>query len=240
MLRTPYNVRAKTFEHQPIQYVELVCEDTPNGRFYTMPDGVTKFRSMTSMLGLTSDKTWLEKWRERIGHEAAEAETKRCTERGEAVHLSCEWYLKNYDMEKVLSASSSHTKLFAQIKHWLDTKVGTVLAQEIPLFSYKMKLAGRVDLVCYWFHEGRWKLAIVDYKTSNWFKAPTDIEDYQTQLCGYAVMLYEMTGLRAELLVNVIGTETRTVANVAYFTPAESLPILQRRVKQFWELLDNQ
>lgn len=240
MRLTPYNVRPKDFEHDIIPYIELESVTTDSGRFYTLPDGVTKFHSMTTMLSATSDHTWLEKWRQRIGEEAAAIETQRCADRGEAVHLSCELYIKNKPMELVLESCEGYVRLFVQLKPWIDKHVGLVIAQEIPLYSYKLKLAGRVDLVCYWLHEGRYKLAIVDFKTSNWFKSPNEIEDYQTQLCGYATMLYEMTGLKPELLVNIIATESRPTANVAYFTPQESLPLLAKRIKQFRDLLDIQ
>lgn len=235
----PKTQRGKTFVHDIIPYIEIKSEDTPNGRFYTLPDG-TKLHSMTTMLGLTSDHTWLEEWRARIGEEAAKIETERCAVRGEAVHLSCELYVKNEPMEKVLEACEGHTKLFFQLKPVLDKRIGKVLAIEIPLFSKKMRVAGRVDLICYWLHEGVWKLAIVDFKTSNWIKNKNDIEDYQAQLCGYAMCLYEMTGLKPEILVNIIATENSVTPTMPIFSLSESLPVLKQRLNMFYALLDKE
>ncbi len=235
--RIPASKRGKVFEHEPIEFIELSSEDTDNGRFYTLPDG-TKLHSMTTMLGLTTDHTWLEEWRQRIGEEAAAKETERCGLRGDGVHMACELYVKNAPMLEVLEAPGEYGRLFHQLKRHLDERVGTILAVEIPLYSKKMRVAGRVDLVCMWWSEGRWKLAIVDYKTSNWIKAKDDIESYQAQLCGYATCLYEMTGLRPEILVNLIATENDTKATIISFTIEESLPVLKRHLEDFYELLD--
>lgn len=238
MLRPRARDRAKVFEHQPFEYEQLISEDTENGRFYRLPNGEW-VRSMTSFLGLTSDKTWLEQWRARLGEEAAEAESKRCSIRGEGVHLACEHYVNNEDMDTVFAAAGDYPELFLQIKPVLDKRCGVVLGQEIPLYSMKMRVAGRVDLIAWWYHKGEWHLAIIDYKTSNYVKERGGIETYQCQLCGYASCLYEMTGLRATLLVNVIANESDTKPSIITFTPQESFHKLKERLLLYREILNN-
>lgn len=234
-----HNVRGKTFPHRDPKLVfdELECDDTGEYRTYTLPDG-TVFYSMTSMLGMTSDKGWLEEWRERIGDEAADIETQRCADRGEGVHLSCEKYCDNEPMDEVMKASGDYIRLFNQLKPVLDARVDCVWVQEIPLFSRKMRVAGRVDLIAMWLNEhGVWELAVIDYKTSNWVKTKDGIEDYQCQLAGYAICFWEMFGIKINRLVNIIATEATLSPTIIEFTLDESMKPLANRVNQFHKLL---
>ncbi|CAL9977778.1 exonuclease [Vibrio phage K397] len=232
--------RGKVFEHRdpPLVFDELECDDSGEYRQYTLTDG-TRFFSMTSMLGMTSDHTWLDEWRERIGEEAADIETRRCADRGEGVHFSCEMYANNEPMDKVLEASGDYQWLFKQLKPVLDKRVGCVWVQEIPLFSRKMRVAGRVDLIAMWLNEdGVWELAVIDYKTSNWVKKKEDIGDYQCQLAGYAICFWEMFGIKINRLVNVIATEARMEPTIIEFTLDESMPKLAKKVKEFHKIID--
>lgn len=222
--------RTKTFPHEPVEHFNVVCDDTTDYRTYVLEDG-TRFYSMTSMLKMTGDHTWLEEWRERIGEEAADAEAKRCADRGEGVHFAAEYYLDNKPMAEVKKAAGAYLGLFKQIQRVVDKRVVRVVCQEIPLFSRLMKVAGRVDLVCYWLcPDGVVRLAIVDFKTSNHIKTAEGIEDYQCQLAGYAQCYHEMYGVRPEVLVNIIATEKTSDAIVIPFTTEESLPKLAKRV----------
>ncbi|QZI90475.1 hypothetical protein MYOV003v1_p0151 [Vibrio phage 207E48.1] len=232
--------RGRVFEHRdpPLEFEELECDDSGEYRQYTIPDG-SRLYSMTSMLGMTSDHTWLDEWRERLGAEAADAETSRCAERGEGVHFSCEHYLNNEPMEKVLEASGNYQWLFKQLKGVLDKRVGVVWVQEIPLYSKSMRVAGRVDLIATWLNEnGEWELCVIDFKTSNHVKQKCNIQDYQAQLCGYAKCFYDMFGIKINRLVNIIATEARLEPTIIEFTTRESVPILAQRVKAFHKLLE--
>lgn len=231
------SVRGKVFPHQPIDHENITVDDSGEYRTYTLPDGTT-FYSMTSMLSMTSDKDWLVEWRKRLGDEAADAEMERCADRGEGVHLACEYYLNNEPMEKCISAAGDYVNLFYQIKRVLDECVVAVITQEIPLYSRLMRVAGRVDLICIWkLSDGTQVLAVVDFKTSNYQKLKGEIEDYQCQLAGYARCFYEMTNRSPTHLVNIIACESKLTPDVIPFTTKESMPILARRIKQFHSLL---
>lgn len=231
------NVRGKIFPHIPIDHEPITVDDSGEYRTYTLSDGTT-FYSMTSMLSMTSDKDWLIEWRKRVGDEAADAEMERCANRGEGVHLACEYYLNNEPMEKCIAAAGDYVNLFYQLKPVLDERVIAVITQEIPLYSRVMRVAGRVDLICIWkLPDGSEVLAVVDFKTSNWQKLKGEIEDYQCQLAGYARCFYEMTGRECTHLVNIIACECKLVPDVIPFTTKESLPILARRIRQFHTIL---
>lgn len=193
--------RTKFFPQYKLPYQELECVTTENGRHYISPNGI-KLTSVTTMLGRSSDHGWLDEWRERLGAEAADAETQRCADRGEAVHLACELYLRNEPLEKVIEAAGSYLFLFKQLRPYLD-KVDKVYAQEIPLYNEVFQLAGRVDFVG--VYEGI--PTILDFKTSNVFKTRGMIEDYSIQLCLYSMMFERMFGHKIERLVNIISNE---------------------------------
>lgn len=219
--------RGKIFPHFDLKYQELECVTTDLGRHYVSPNG-NKLTSVTTMLGRTGDKTWLEAWRDRLGVEAADAETQRCADRGEGVHLSCEYYLRNYDMEKVISASGKYVNLFHQLRPFLD-KIDKVYALEIPLYSEKIRLAGRVD--CIAFYEGI--PCIIDFKTSNSLKTRGMIEDYSIQLALYSIMFESMFGVRIEKLVNMISTEGRTKPTIIEFFRSDVEKKALKRTKEY-------
>ncbi|AVO22952.1 exonuclease [Erwinia phage vB_EamM-Bue1] len=219
--------RTHTFEQYKLPYKELECVTTENGRHYISPNG-KKLTSVTTMLGRSSDHGWLDEWRERLGAAAADAETQRCADRGEAVHLACELYLGNAPMEKVRAAAGNYFFMYKQLHPHLN-KVTKVYAQEIPLYSETLGLAGRVDFVG--VYNG--KACILDFKTSNLNKTRGMIEDYSIQLCLYSFMFEEMFGKRIDTLINVISNERSPVATVIEFNRNDVAEKAIERVKLY-------
>ena len=184
--------------------VDITSEDTPNGRVYTNNDTGEQFWSVTTMLGMTSDKTWLEEWRKRLGEEAAKAETERCCDRGDKIHLACELYVQNKPLEEQLEAAGEYRKMFYQLRNCINTHVGEIVAAEIPVFSKVLQVGGRFDLLAQWRD---CELALIDYKGSNHLKTSAGITDYKIQLCAYSYALEETYGLRVTKFVNIIANE---------------------------------
>ena len=83
------------------------------------------------------------------------------------------------------------------LKPLLTENVGVIRAQEIPLYSDELKVAGRVDLIAEWDGE----LSVVDFKTSKRIKDRSEISNYFMQACAYALMLEERTGICINKLV---------------------------------------
>lgn len=225
-----FDNRYHTFQQYSLPYKELTCVTNENGRHYVSPNGV-KLTSVTTMLGRTGDHTWLEAWREKLGVEAADAETERCAVRGEAVHLACELYLKNRPMKEVIEAAGAYMFMFKQLFPYLN-RMTKIFAQEIPLYSEELELAGRVDLIG--VYEGR--PAIVDFKTSNVIKTRDMIEDYSIQLCLYSCMFQQMFGMKIERLVNIISNEKSMNPTVIEFNRRDILPKMFERVKLYHKM----
>ena len=118
-----------TFNHNLVEIREMDATTLESGRVYHTPNGPVS--SITTILGSTSNKEWLEEWKQSLGEEAAAVETLRCSDRGTAVHTLSEFYLKNQSDFSV-GHTEENIKRFNQIKVFLN-KINNILGQEIPL-----------------------------------------------------------------------------------------------------------
>lgn len=187
------------FTHIPCHQYDLTAVTANGQRWYTTPDG-SKYPSITTVLG-QKEKPAITAWRMSLGPQKADKETKRCTDRGDAVHLMAEHYLNNEE-NPTKGHQRDHIKLFSQLKFVLN-KINNIRAQEIPLFSDRIRVAGRVD--CIGEYDG--VLSIIDFKTSNGNKDAQMIEDYFLQATAYALMYEEMYGEFIDQIVIIIAVE---------------------------------
>jgi CRISPR/Cas system-associated exonuclease Cas4 (RecB family) len=199
----PINIGMSPFAHKPITNLPIVkVENNPGGkRYYVTPEG-NKYPSVTTMLG-HKEKPWLNDWRNSLGVDKAAKETKRASERGDAIHKLIEIYLNNkldYNITKVYDPE--YIAGFNQVKLRLNT-IDNIRAQEIPLYSDTLKVAGRID--CIAEYEG--VLSVVDFKTSTNVKYEDMIQDYFLQTTAYAIMWHEITGEPIEDLVIIMSVE---------------------------------
>ena len=170
---------------------ELEVTTTETGRTYVTPDG-NVYPSITTILGATdeSKKEGLQKWRDKIGHREADRITRVAGRRGQTIHDMAEAYLKNDPgWNKGVMPINAYT--FVCIKESLDTHVDNIWFQEIPLYSDKLRIAGRVDLIAEWCGE----LAVIDFKTARNERREEWIHSYKQQMAFYTAALYERTGI---------------------------------------------
>lgn len=214
------------------QYKELKTEEINDMRWYTSPTTGEKYASVTTVLGY-GPKPWLEEWRQSLGEEAAAIETARCAERGENVHLMAEKYLKN-NKAPTHDHMGSDIKLFNQLRPYLH-KINNIRAQEIPLYSDTLRLAGRVDVV------GDYNdvLSIIDFKTSNNPKDLGMVNDYFLQSTAYAVMYFEMFQVPIEQIVIIIAVEKGMVPMVYVKNIDEYVQPLLERINTFYKEVHN-
>lgn len=193
--------RQRTFEWDKLDLgpEPVQVNDPVRGRYYVSPNGV-EMESVTTFLGRIGDKSHLIKWRERLGDEEADRQTQAAARRGTLFHTTMEEYLTNTPGWKQRSMA---VPLFRQVKPAVDLCVGKIRAQEVRLYSTILNLAGTVDLVADWKN----RLSVIDWKSSTKIKKVDWITGYFMQTCIYSLMLQERTGLKADQLVVVIGTE---------------------------------
>jgi genome maintenance exonuclease 1 len=175
----------------------LGCDTTPTGRFY-FPSTGEKFPSVTTVLGV-QDKSGLEAWRKRVGEEEAKRISVQAANRGSDVHLIAENYLNN-ESDYGKGRMPINVMTFNTLKPVLDARVDNIYFQEAPLFSRKIKTAGRVDLIA----EFDGQLSIIDFKTSRKPKKPEWITGYFMQESFYAAAFFELTGIPIRQIVTLV------------------------------------
>lgn len=188
------------FQHKLIEFPPLEQITKPTGRLYVTPEG-NSYPSVTTIIGTMSDKSWLNEWRDRVGEEQANRTAGHSANRGTAVHLLCEKYVLNQEID-LKREMPLNKKIFFQMKDLL-INVDNIYSSEARLYSDKLKVAGTVDLV------GQYKGvdSIIDFKTSTREKQLEDIVGYFIQVAIYAYMFWERTGILCKQLVIMIGVE---------------------------------
>lgn len=190
------------FEHVNVDlgYDDINAVTTPQGRRYHCPNGKT-YPSVTTVLSLLSEDS-IKKWRERVGEDEANRISYRASQRGEKVHKILEDYIDN-DPDFKVGYTPDIIDMFLSMKPVIDRSLGKVYAQEAPLYSDHLGVAGRVDLVAEW--DG--KLSIIDFKTSKKRKRESWITNYFIQESCYAIMWEERTGKPITQLVTLVGVD---------------------------------
>jgi len=202
------------FKHSPIELQEMTAVTTEFGRQYETPEGIN-LPSITTVLSILSRDS-IAKWRARVGEKEANRVSYRASTRGTAVHEICEQYVNNdpnWDKYMAINPDNGEMKKtkrtpdlidsFLRIKPILDERLTLVHAQEAPLYSTHLGVAGRVD--CVGVFDG--KLSIIDYKTAMKPKRLDWIKNYFMQESAYAIMWEERTGQPITQLVTIISVD---------------------------------
>jgi CRISPR/Cas system-associated exonuclease Cas4 (RecB family) len=190
------------FIHEKIEigYDDLIVENGANGRRYLSPEG-NKYPSITTVLGVLS-RAGIAAWRARVGDEEANKISHRASTRGTAVHDIVEKYLDNEELPEVLPHI---TASLSNLKPSLS-RIGRIFAQESPLYSKHLGVAGRVD--CVGEYDG--VPSIIDFKTSKKIKKKEWITSYFMQAAAYAIMWEERTGMPITNLVIIMDVDNES------------------------------
>ena len=188
------------FIHENVELTEMNAVTTDSGRKYKTPEGVN-LPSITTVLSILSRES-IAKWRAKVGHEEANRISHRASTRGTSVHEIIENYVNN-DPNFKEGYTPDIIASFLDLKPILDERLTKVYAQEAPLYSNHLGVAGRVD--CVGIFDG--KPSIIDYKTSMKPKRKDWIKNYFMQESAYAIMWEERTGQPITQLVTIISVD---------------------------------
>lgn len=188
------------FNHVPVELQEMNAVTTDTGRKYMTPEGVN-LPSITTVLSILSRDS-IAKWRKRVGEEVANQISTRASGRGTRVHEIIEKYIDN-DPNFKDGYTPDIIQSFLAVQNILDDRIGDVYAQEAPLYSNHLGVAGRVDCVA----DFDGKRSIIDFKTSMKPKKLDWIKNYFMQESAYAIMWEERTGMPITQLVTIISVD---------------------------------
>ena len=202
------------FNHLTINFDFPKLEEVKvNGqRYYKVENDL--FPSVTTILSIQNNEG-LQKWRERMGEEVANFESRRAANRGNDFHKICETYLNNQNISEYRKNVLSYG-LFNLVKNEIE-RIDNIHGLATPLHSTKYKIAGRTDCIA----EFDGMLSIIDFKSANRARTDDMLETHSIQETAYAKMWEELTNIPIEQIVTIVACEngdSQTVINKpAYF-----------------------
>ena len=184
----------------PLELPNLISETKPDGkRYYVTPSGM-KLPSVTTVVGAKKKQSIME-WRNRVGEAEANRISRIATGRGNRVHNLAEKYLKNEKIDWVSEMPDSVIMFRSLIPHMQS--INNIHYIEQSMWSEKLGMAGRVDLIAEWNNV----LSVIDFKTSKKIKAKEDIPEYFAQCTAYSCMYEELVGKPIDQIVIVMAVE---------------------------------
>lgn len=180
-----------------VKSLDLETYSDEIGRLYKTPVG--DFYSVTTMLSKSKDedsKLGLNAWKEKVGSVQAKKVCENACRDGELFHLACEKIINEgcmpVDLETQVQMNFTVNSVIDKTRT-LFKKINKVIGLELPLYSEKLQLAGRVDGVVHWNTNNESKLSIIDHKLLSrvYHDRPEYYEDYFIQCTCYSWMFYE-------------------------------------------------
>ena len=216
------------FEHSDhIVLPQLRQKNLPSGRVYEVIGGIDDgavYPSITRILGW-KPKPVLEEWKKRVGKEEAARVSARATVQGSNFHHLAECFLSNKTLPEV---QPNVLELWRHLAPWLRTHVTRVHALEANVYSKKLGVAGRFDMLS----DIDDQLAVVDFKTAAYPRKKEWIENYQKQVSFYACAMYELTGKKIKMCyLPIASPETLQVFEV---NPLDHLDALLEDIAYFY------
>ena len=164
-------------------YPNLRRVENDLGRFYIDSNG-KEVPSVTTVLSATSDKSGIDEWKRRVGHEEATRIINESTTIGSNVHNALENYL-NGDDWKIQDDDSYISKTSISILNCfienLINDISNIWGLEVGVILDGL-YAGTADCVGI-YNE---KESLIDFKTAKTIKPKEWIEDYFLQCSAYA------------------------------------------------------
>ena len=164
---------------QKYNYAELKRKEG-DARLYLTPDGEA-LPSVTTILSKTKDKSFLKKWRAKVGEEEAEKIIRDSAKIGTALHLYIERFVNGDKYKDLTEVGGQAEKMAQKIIDEAFKDITEIWGSEVHLYN-PGKYAGTTDMVG--VYKGR--PTIIDFKQTNRPKKREWVQDYLMQLAAYA------------------------------------------------------
>ena len=165
---------------QKYNYAELKRKEG-DARLYLTPDGEA-LPSVTTILSKTKDKSFLKKWRAKVGEEEAEKIIRDSAKIGTALHLYIERFVNGDKYKDLTKVGVQAEKMAQKIIDEAFKDITEIWGSEVHLYN-PGKYAGTTDMVG--LYKGR--PTIIDFKQTNRPKKREWVQDYLMQLAAYAM-----------------------------------------------------
>ena len=217
-----------TFQHDRFTFPKLQQRNLEEGRVYEVVGTNERYPSITRVLG-ARPKPGLDEWKKRVGPQEAARISHLSTSRGTSLHALAEHYLNNEDIS-LEGADYTVCEYWTRLSAWIDAHLRIVHAQEQDVYSKRLRVAGRMDLLATVDGE----LSVVDFKTSRKPKQEKYITDYYLQGCFYALSVFEQTGQKVtRIIFPIVSPEGLQIFET---TPAAHYTTLRHRINEYYEV----
>lgn len=155
-------------------------------------EAIERYPGVTRILNSTSDKTWVEEWRAKIGPEKADEILAESHRIGTCLDKKIEGALGGEEFkpeEHDPEALKESVKLFRQLKPTLD-RIEPILLQP-KLWSDHLKSFGYADCLGNLDNV----LTMIDFKNARKLRTDEQLQNYYLQATFYSLMLYDMIGI---------------------------------------------
>ena len=203
---------------QKYDYTAINRTTVEGKRHYVLPSGEA-VPSVTTILDKTKPleaKQKLQEWKDRVGHERAQAITTEAANRGTRMHAYLETYIKSEQMMQFPTNPYAHPSWFMAAQVILEglKHVDEFWGTEVPVY-YSGLYAGTTDCVGVW----KGKPAIMDFKQTNKPKKREWIGDYFMQLAAYAEAHNDTHGTNIEDGVILMCAQPKLLEDNTYSVP---------------------
>ena len=180
-------------------YDMLGRTETTEGRFYIVHK--EKLPSVTTILSKTTDMSYINDWKDAVGHDKAKQIVDESTLLGSYMHQNIENYILGAPMSGSFMAKTLANLIIKQGLY----KITTIWGTEVPLY-YPGLYAGTADLI----GDINGEPCIVDFKNSRTLKKLDHIENYRAQIGAYALAHNELYGTDIKSGIIMVGTRDAT------------------------------
>lgn len=190
------------------------------------------YAGVTKVLDKTSDKTFLEEWRKRVGDEEADRIIKESQDIGNSLDgLILESFKDDFVEKDYLGEQGFY--LFKQLSNSLR-KIKPI-ALQLKIWSEKYKIMGYLD--CLGYYNG--ELSLIDFKNSRRKKLPEHYHNYLLQCTMYCIILKVLLDIEVKQIVLLIGVRDSASPQIVVERTKDYVKEAYNRIVQYNAINDN-